>query len=159
MGQSDVKLATKLNEKIKAVVEKLKNGKYFFNDVPIKLQNEMEIVTTQRKLGIRTATKKGYDVISNSFFVEESVINKHGFDEVQEETHFSKFDKFSDYYLFLQGDIYENACYYQYEFSKMEVKLFSIDLKRINYKSLITDNIDDYSIETSSQEIEEYKIL
>lgn len=98
----------------------------------------------------------GYDVINNNFFVstDELVRNKI-IEKVMKRQHIYRFDSFADYYDFLDGNIYENAIYYQWNLKGAED--FDIDIKRLNAESLITATVDEMQLELSEKEREEYK--
>lgn len=94
---------------------------------------------------------RGYDVINQVFFVCESVCLRNRFGK-EERIYKEKktFNDFDSYYNYLDGDIYENACYYQYDFSKIKKK---IDYKKLQKrKSLIEYSIDDCKITPSLEE-------
>lgn len=64
MGEKLVGLEKSLKDYIKDL--KNKNITDFYN-IPEELRNDMEIVKTERKLGIRKSDKRGYDVIQGNF--------------------------------------------------------------------------------------------
>lgn len=134
-----------LNVDIKKYVKALKHKeiKDFF-DVPVEIRNHPDIVKIERKLKLRRNETRGYDVINNYFFVNEAVIKIDAYDGIAtERIHISTFDYFDEYYAFLDGDIYVNACYYQFFFDDELVTKYKIRLNEINYRSLITETIDD----------------
>lgn len=104
----------------------------------------------------REIIESGYDVINNNFFVstDELVRNKKIEKAIQRQ-HIYRFDSFADYYDFLDGNIYENAIYYQWNLKGAED--FDIDIKRLNAESLITATVDEMQLELSEKEREEYK--
>lgn len=112
---------------------KKKNSDFF--DVPDEYRNYPDIVKLQRELGIRISGKRGYDIIRDIFFVEENVRSNDNSSGMK--LYISCFPNFVSYYNFLNGDIYENSCYYQYDFSEEEIKKYNIDLKRINSTAFI----------------------
>ena len=129
---------SKTNQKeIKNFVKQLKSKCLYFFDVPEEFRNHPLIVSTERECGIRKSVQKGYDVVRNCFFVQELVLSKNWSGEVLENQITTLFDNFATYFEFLQGDIYENACYYKYCFNQDEIIKYSIDDKKINYKSII----------------------
>jgi len=153
---------------IKNYIKQLKSKLIYFFDIPEELRNHPLIVSAEREYGIRKSVKKGYDVIHNYFFIEELVQCKNWLDEVIEKELITTFEvienelitcfeDFNSYYEFLQGDIYENACYYKYNFSQDELSKYAIDLNRINFKCLISCNIDDFTLEYTQNEIKLYK--
>lgn len=130
----------------------LKKNKISFFDVPEELRTNKTIVDIERQLGLRKAGKRGYDVINDCFFVEEEIISISS-EESCVENISTFFPDFDSYNSFLDGDIYENACYYQYDFSGTEV-----DLKRISNKAFVKTIVDDYSLEVSKEELEKYEL-
>ena len=44
------------------------------------------------------------------------------------------FDSFEKYYDFLEGDIYQDACYYQYSFSNEILRQFKLDGNKLKEK-------------------------
>lgn len=134
-----------LDVDIKKYVKALKHKeiKDFF-DVPVEIRNHPDIVKVERKLKLRRNEMRGYDIVNNNFFVNEAVIKIDAYDGLAtERIHNSTFDCFDEYYAFLDGDIYDNACYYQYSFDEEIVSKYKIRLNEINYLSLITETIDD----------------
>lgn len=146
----------KQNKEIKSFIKQLKNKEKYFFDIPEEYRLHPAIVIAERKLGIRESTKRGYDIIKNSFFVEELVLNKAWNDEIEEKNIITYFADFFAYYEFLQGDIYENACYYKYVFSQDIINKYSIDISKINFRSFVDRNIDDFTLEFSDAEMRRY---
>ncbi len=68
----------------------------------------------------------------------------------------SIFHDFESFYEFLNGEIYDQSCYFQYDFSNEEIEKFKVDLSKINSKALIDETIDDYTLAMSNVELEEY---
>lgn len=56
---------------INKIIKQLKNNEIRVFDVPEEYKNDIQIVTFERKAGMRITDKRGFDIISNSFFVEE----------------------------------------------------------------------------------------
>ena len=57
---------------IKKIIRQLKKKEIRVFDVSEEYENEIQIVTFERKAGLRITGKKGFDIISNTFFVEET---------------------------------------------------------------------------------------
>ena len=83
--------------------------------------------------------EKGYDILKKSFFVSE-------YKDYKEE--YLYFDNFDDYYKYIDGDIYNDSCYFGYKFSDDEIKRFKIKVEKLNFKSFQNDKISNYSLET-----------
>ena len=67
------------------------------------------------------------------------------------------FESFSEYFDYLGGDVYENACYFQYKFENDTLKKFNLDVERLtSRKSFVTETIDDNFQEISMEEIAYY---
>lgn len=140
-----------MNKKILKLINDLKNKNIAYSDIPIELENNTEIIQAERESGMRVFSNRGYDIISNKFFVEENIIDFT--DNSILETISTTFDTFEDYYFYLQGNIYENACYYQYQFTANQIKKFKLDTKKLNYQALI-----DYTIEDNNYKNELLKL-
>lgn len=140
-------------EQINDYIKQLKKHKIGFFDVPEDLRTDKSIVDIERKLGLRKATNRGYDIINDYFFVEE-IITYISLDGTTTKNICTLFSDFDSYYLFLDGEIYKNSCYYQFDFSEFKK---SIDLKKLLNKSFEKTTIDDYYLEPSTEEIENYK--
>jgi hypothetical protein len=97
----------------------------------------------------RQFLRRGYDIVRGNFFVNESdIIGRQSC---------ATFDNFGDYYNYLNGDIYDNACYYKYSFSSEEIATYSIDLNKINSRSFIDYTIDDFCLGFSQDDLDKYK--
>lgn len=124
------------------IKEKLKKGTLSVFDIPEEFQNTAQIITLERKLGLREITRCGYDIISNLFFVEE---NLHDADQ-KGRILCNWFEKFAAYYNFLEGQIYHNACYTFFDFSEKLIKAYELNLSELNRPALIEKTIDDYPL-------------
>lgn len=127
-------------------------------NVPKEFALDSNVVKAERKLGLRKSGCRGFDVITQTFFVEEDWFHTDSLGDVVSTLHKMTFNSFEGYYRFLDGDIYENACYYQYAFEDEFSKNSNLDLDRLTkIKSFVTKTVDDYSYERSQDEIESYK--
>ena len=137
-------------KEIRSFLKQLKRGEIGFYGVPEELRTNKAIVDLERKLGLRKSAKRGYDVIRNSFFVEEIVTYNCS---ERTENICTFFPDFSSYYLFLNGDIYENSCYYQFDISKVGMQ---IDLEKMSNEAFEKRIISDYTLELSQEELDKY---
>lgn len=104
-----------------------------YYDVPEEFISDKEIIALQRQLGHRISNLRGYDVINNEFFVEESIATeKQGRSYIYDESKIT-FSTFNEYYDFLDGDIYENSCYYQFVFTDDLINTYKINLEKLNF--------------------------
>ena len=142
---------------IKQIIMQLKKKEIRVFDVPVEYENDIQIVTFERKAGLRVTGKKGFDIIANTFFVEETLIHIDIDSEERKKDIFLSFDDFDSYFDFLNGDIYENACYTFCPFSKIAISK-RIDVEKLMVrKAFIEDTIDDYSLSLSNEEKEYYE--
>ena len=149
---------TRVSPEEKCIIKKLKSGEMEIRDVPEELALDINIVKAERKLGLRKSGHRGFDVIMQVFFVEEEWFYKDLSGNLVSRLNKMTFDTFEEYYEFLDGDIYENACYYQYTFKNEFSKKFNLDTGRLTkMKSFETETIDDYSFEMSQDEMVEYE--
>ena len=145
-----------IQKDIKNYIKQLQKKELYFFGVPEELRLNSSIVAIERELGIRKTIKKGFNIINNTFFVEEIVLHKEWNDEIVEKTITTFFSCFETYFEFLQGDIYENACYYKYNFTQEEIDKYSIDILKINFRSFIQYDIDNFTLAFSENEILQY---
>ena len=143
-------------EIINCLRTKDKNKKIYHSGVPDEYKRNKDIINEERNLGMRKIDKIGFDVINQVYFVHESVlaIKEYSKEEFWEYS-LRVFDDFNDYYNYLNGEIYDNACYFQCDLSKIKKE---VDKSRmIERKSFITECIDDYTAIPRKDEILEYK--
>lgn len=142
------------NSEVKLIIDKLSKKEISVLDIPEEYKHNIEIILFERKEGLRLCGKRGFDVISNSFFVKEELLYNDFLGQKQSKTIVESFDDFDSYYKYLDGNIYENSCYTFLKLSDEMISFYNLDINRmIEQKSFIVDTIDDYSI-TSSDEFE-----
>ena len=131
------------NSEVKRIIKKLKAGDLTVNSVPKELSRNIDILRAERKLGLRKSGHRGFDVIRQEFFVEEEWFYLGDPDEPYSRKHKEIFPDFEEYYQFLDGDIYDDACYYQYDFSDEIIHKFHLDTNRLYARnSFISDTIN-----------------
>ena len=54
---------------VKEIIRQLKKKEIIVFDIPKEYENDSQLVTFERKSGLRITGKRGFDIISNSFFV------------------------------------------------------------------------------------------
>ena len=137
---------TRVSPEEKRIIKELKSGEMDVRDVPEEFALDAEVVKAERKLGLRKSGHRGFDVIKQVFFVEEEWFHKDLSGNLVSSVHKMTFDSFIEYYKFLDGDIYEDACYYQYVFEDEFSKKFNLDINRLKrVKSFVTETVEDYS--------------
>lgn len=133
-----------INQEIKSLIKSLEKEELSIRDIPDEFALDSNIVKTERKLGLRKSGHRGFDVITQTFFVEENWICKKRSVHLDPEFHKITFESFEKYYKFLDGDIYENACYYQYTFKDEFSKNLKLDMDRLTkVKNFVTETVDD----------------
>lgn len=98
------------------VIEQLSKKTIDIFDIPKEIENNKAIIEVERKLGYRTTKRIGFDIISYSYFVEEILSSRDGETLPAKTT----FKEFTDYYNYLDGKIYDNACYKYLDTSKID---------------------------------------
>ena len=147
-----------VSPEVKCIIKELKSGELEMKNVPEEFALDSNVVKTERKLGLRKSGHRGFDVIEQTFFVEEDWFYKDLLGNLVSRLHKMTFDSFEEYYGFLDGDIYENACYYQYAFEDEFSKNLNLDIDLLTkMKSFVTETIDDYSCEQLQDLVESYK--
>ncbi len=66
-----------MKKEVRQLISKLKKKTIGVNDIPHEFRLDFEIIKTERALGLRRIEQCGYDVISNLFFVEESIVENN----------------------------------------------------------------------------------
>lgn len=118
------------------VIEQLSKKTIDVFDIPKEIENNKVIIEAERNLGYRTTKRIGFDIISYSYFVEEALSSRDG-----ETLHVkTTFEEFTDYYNYLNGKIYDNACYKYLDTSKID-KLRDFT-KSLN--SFTNETVDDF---------------
>ena len=153
-----VSKSAKISPEAERIIKELKSGELEVRDVPEEFALDSNVVKAERKLGLRKSGHRGFDVIAQIFFVEEDWFHKDLSGNLVSRLHKMTFDSFEEYYGFLDGDIYEDACYYQYAFEDEFSKNLNLDINRLKkVKSFVTETVDDYSCERSQDEVESYE--
>lgn len=134
-----------------------KNEISAFYEIPSEYRDQQEIINAARALGLRKLVRCGFDVITSSFFVEEIVTDTDWLRKPIEKKLVSTFGEFQSYFDFLQGDIYDNACYYRYIFTEDIINRFQLDVDRLNMSSELSYTVDDIVIEVPQDEKNEYE--
>lgn len=131
-------LGADMKNELKSIISKLKKGKIRVGDIPEEYENDWDVIRTERALKLRKVSRCGYDVIADKFFVSEALkIRSSEWHELQTVL----FDGFGPYFLYLEGDIYRHACYYQMDRSELPD---GIDKARLfKRKAFIRYTIDD----------------
>ena len=63
--------SVKVSPEEKHIIKELKNGKLKLEYVPEEFALNSNIIKAERKLGLRKSGHRGFDVITQTFFVEE----------------------------------------------------------------------------------------
>ena len=147
-----------VKSEVKEIIRRLKKKEIQVFDVPEEYENDIQLVTFERKAGFRITGKRGFDIISNSFFVEEKLSYVDADGEEQKRSIFLSFDTFDSYFDFLNGDIYDNACYTFCTLFENASIFQKVDLEKLmTRKAFISDTIDCYSLSLSNEEKESYE--
>ncbi len=142
-----------MNKEVRHIISQLKKGEQCISDIPQEYREDTDIIAIERKLGLRKVFRCGYDIINNHFFVEEDVLynyEKSGWSHLKP----FYFDNFTSYFNYLNGNIYENACYFLLDPEKVPD---SIDKDKLYRKSSFIENtIDDYTFMPTDRDQTEY---
>lgn len=141
-------LAARKQSIIRLLDPKYKNRRRIYHfDVPVELQDDWDIINAERECGVREIGRIGFDLISQCFFVEELV---HCFSKDDSRILKRLFPDFDSYYNYLNGHIYDNACYYGLTLDKIPK---SIDTKKLfKRESFIDVNINDFGLFTKNED-------
>ena len=137
------------NAIIENIIMKLEKNEISVLTIPQEYQNNLRIIQMERENGLRVTKVRGYDVIGNNFFVNEILFFQSTEGDVREKKILIFFKEFNEYYSFLNGDIYQNACYRFYNFSTEIISKYSLYVFKIKkIKAFITDTITDVVTDT-----------
>ena len=138
-----------MRKEIRHLISQLKKHEISFYDIPEEWQNDYDLIKFERKTGLRKVHRCGYDVISDHFYAEEEIGDNL---ETLKVVYFDEFTAFFDY---MEGNIFDRACYYQLPQEKVPGEIeYSRLLKLDKY---IDKTIDDYVLYLSEDEKKEYK--
>lgn len=140
-------LATRKQSIIRLLDPKYRKRRRIYHfDIPEELQDDWDIINAERKCGIRVIDKIGFDIINQCFFVEELV---YCYGKDHSRTFKKTFLDFESYYNYLDGRIYDNACYYGLNLDKITKK---VDTKKLfKRKSFIDNSINDFGLFTKNK--------
>lgn len=124
------------------IITKLKKCEISVRDIPYEYRTDKDIIAVERKTGLRRLFRCGYDVIQDHYFVEEDIRSEH------DETGWSHltpifFEDFQSFFQYLDGNIYENSCYYLLDTKK--VPDYIDKTKLYNKKSFVVQTVSDYT--------------
>lgn len=135
------------NPEVNKIIQNLRKKKIGVNDIPEMYAQNKHIVAAELELNLRKRGRRGFDVISGLFFVEEEIVSTFIVEKKM------VFEDFNTYYDYLDGDIYENACYKYFQCPDSIIKDKKIDVKKLYSKvAYITDKIDNYKIDRKDDE-------
>ena len=97
----------------------------------------------KHEIRVKVFTSKWFDVLSNKFFAVECVVDEEY--AWSSRRVIREFATFKDFYDYIDGDIYENSCFYGYSFSQQEINQFRIDFASLNTSAFISEDITSYS--------------
>lgn len=140
-----------MNKEISIIIKNIKKKNIDYQDIPLELRNNIDIIEAERKSGMRVYSHRGYDVIFNRFFVQEYIMDFSNNSIL--ETIITNFELFDDYYEYLKGNIYEKSCYYQCEFTSRQVKKYKIDVNKIKNNAFIDYTIADDSLDNELENL------
>ncbi len=135
------------------IIKQLKSKEIYHNELSEECKSMKDIIDAERKFGLRTIDKIGFDVINQVFFVHEKVLYRSNYSKEEYwQTDQTSFNDFNNYNAYLNGEIYDNACYYQC--NDLSFKKITENKSFKSLDSLIDYTIDDYKLTPSEEEIE-----
>ena len=144
-------------------LKKIQRNDYTLREIPKYLYIDKDIISFFKSKSYITINDIGYDALRLFFYVKftiEKPKNKKSIfpgDDLQNLD--ITFDNFDDYYDFLDGCIYDNACYFGFVFNDELVSKYNIDLSKIKYESSITESMLDFKLEANKDDKKELLFL
>lgn len=145
------------------VILQIFNKEVNFEELDFEERKEFCSYVIKNKLNVKTFGKKGFNLLSNSFFAYEYIQS----DRPYFTSDLIEFSSFEEYYKYILGSIYSNSCYFGYQFSNEEINKFHIELGKINFDAFIKEDISsftyeklkDTTIEQDNQKLQEVESL
>lgn len=125
------------------LLDVLNNNVNSFIELPYSEKIEI-LKKANQTYGInKIITFKGFDILKKLFFVfEYKILDENlNYDKIE-------FVYFDEFYKYVNGNIYENTCFFGYTFSNKEINSYKINLNKINFSSFTKDTIDNYSFDS-----------
>lgn len=97
----------------------------------------------EHSIDIKIFERKGFNILKQNFFVKEYYFCE----EKDYKLRINEFETFNEYYDYLCGDIFDNACYFGYIFTDNDNKRIGKTNNILNKISYSKDVIDNYSYE------------
>ena len=147
------------NRDIKKIIRQLKKHELSIMDVPEAVKYHKDIVAAERKFGLRKEGNRGFDVVHELFFVEEELLYDDFMGEVKSCNQRLTFDSIEEYYEYLDGDIYDCACYRFCDINQFGdfIVTKNIDVNRLREReTFLSETVDDIVLDISNEEIEAY---
>ena len=132
------------------VIKRKLNKEIDFNELLPFEKGDIISYIHNNKIDLKIFNNIGFDIIKNYFFTVEYVYSEENIWDFETVTR--KFDDFVSFYEYVNGNIYDNACYYGYTFSNEEIKKYNLDIKFINFDSFIDYDILQKSFDALSKE-------
>ena len=136
---------------IENIIKQLEQKEMSVFDVSEDYNNNKQIREFEIASGLRVVGKRGFDVMQNSFFVQEELLEGGRRRDI-----LTTFNDFNSYYDFLCGDVYDNACY-SFCTRMKEIIACGVDIDRLFMrKAFVEDTVEDYTITPTNQEMDRY---
>ena len=131
--------------KLPQVIEKITKKEMTFTELPDSQKVKVLKEIKKSKRNVKFFGEKWYDCLSKKFFASEYMLNEN--DQNGYEKEVKEFESFASYFEYLDGDIYENACYYGYMFSEDEINKYKLNIDKMNFDAFIDDTLDLYTFD------------
>lgn len=137
--------------------DRMEEKEIFPLDITGKEKNDSALAKKQRENGLLLTGRRGFDIISNCFFVEERLLNgvQSSADYYQEEKKY--FDSFDEYYEYLNGSVYDESCYSFCPENKLISKYEINKGKLLSTNAFITETIDEYLALITDAEMRDFQ--
>ena len=97
----------------------------------------------KNKLDVKVLGVKWYNPLNMTFYAEVFSLDDDYFCGIHKDL--KSFSSFKDFYLFCNGDIYSNSCFFGFHFDNNEIEQLNIDLNQINQDAFIKFNIEEHT--------------
>ena len=118
-------------------------------------QRAVLVFMKRHGIDVRVFQKKWFDILKGKFYAIEIRLTEERPYEIESEER--EFETFRELFEYVHGDIYENSCFFGYEFSNSDLNEFQIDQSRLNRDSFIDFDIKQFTFEAITKAAQEKK--
>lgn len=142
-----MKASIKINTALEKVIKKVTKRSCSFFELDVCDKRSVVNYIHSKRLKCKVFESLGFDVLTQRFFVVEWKCVKSDDSYYYPTDEKKEFEDFESFYKYTDGLIYENCCFYGYDFNDAEIEKFNLDKKTLNFSSFSKETIKKHSFE------------